>query len=423
VKSAHALPRVRAEVGDQTIDVFGYEQGIALLNELNYTPRPIFQGYSAYTPDLIKANTAFYSSPRAPAYVLFKYQSIDDRYPALDDAGVLRQLLYHYKPLFEEQGYSLWKQIRPAQPIQPLRTITESLPFDSDYRLPAGEPLWLELEFKKSLAGWALNAFHKPPLVTIWVRDNLGRQASHRLIPSMSSTGFFVNPYLKTQRQVFRLSGGSENSSVVSFSLHVPDGARKFFQKQITCRVSTLPEVPRTEMDEPARRLGDAAGADDETVAQDQLITAFNTSTEVVLKLDSKSHFEGISPLNQTRLSDEKAGLRITATGTDPQLSLPRLSPGSQRVAILRIEVEAPADTGFQMFFLPFGVSTYGEHVINRFLRRGENTIYLALTDSQLGGGPLRLDPGMAMGDYFITSLEVRAVAPEIIKLPQPAGR
>jgi len=176
-------------------------------------------------------------------------------------------------------------------------------------------------------------------------------------------------------------------------------------------------------MDEPARRLGDAAGADDETVAQDQLITAFNTSTEVMLKLDSKSHFEGISSLNQTQLSDEKAGLRITATGTDPQLSLPRLSPGSQRVAILRIEVEAPADTGFQMFFLPFGVSTYGEHVINRFLRRGENTIYLALTDSQLGGGPLRLDPGMAMGDYFITRLEVRAVAPEIIKPPQPPER
>ena len=43
-KSAHALPRVQAEVRQQTIDVLGYEQGIALLNDLNYTPAPYFKG-------------------------------------------------------------------------------------------------------------------------------------------------------------------------------------------------------------------------------------------------------------------------------------------------------------------------------------------------------------------------------------------
>jgi hypothetical protein len=206
-KSAHALPLVRAEVRQQTIDVLGYEQGIALLNDLNYTPRPVFQGYSAYTPALIKANTEFYSSVHAPDYVLFKYQTIDNRYPALDDAGVLKQLLFNYKPLFDEKNYSLWKRIQSAKPILSASTLSESLAFDSERALPAGEqPLWLQLDIRQSLLGRALNLVYKPPLVTIRVTDGFGQRTSHRLIPSMSLSGFIINPYLKTSRQVLRVA-------------------------------------------------------------------------------------------------------------------------------------------------------------------------------------------------------------------------
>jgi hypothetical protein len=423
MKSAHALPRVRAEVGDHTIDVFGYEQGIALLNAFNYTPRPIFQGYSAYTPSLIKANTAFYSSSQAPDYVLLKYQTIDDRYPALDDAGVLRQLLYNYKPLFEEEGYLLWKKIMPAMPIPLLSTVTESLTFDSEFRLPPGKILWLQLDFTKSLRGWARNVFGKPPIVTLRVSDSLGQQTDYRLIPSMSSAGFLINPYLKTRRQVLRLSGGVQNASMVSFSVLRPGEKRGFFQRQILGRLTALPELPKTEMDEQARRMGDAASVDSEAIVQDRLITAFNASTEVLLRLNPTNRFQGISALNESHLTNAETGLRITATGTDPQLSLPRFSAGNQRMAIVRIDLEAPTSTGFQVFYLPFGVSIYGDHVINRFVRHGENTVYLALTDSQLGGGPLRLDPGMSAGDYFITSLEARAVSPESISDSQTPER
>ena len=85
---------------------------------------------------------------------------------------------------------------------------------------------------------------------------------------------------------------------------------------------------------------------------------------------------------------------------------------------MVRIDLEAPADTGFQVFYLPAGVSSYGDHVINRFLRRGENTVYFGLKDSQLAGGRVRVDPGMSAGDYFITNLEVRAVPPESLFRP-----
>jgi hypothetical protein len=268
-KSAHALPRVRAEVGDQTIDVFGYEQGIALLNNLNYTPRPIFQGYSVYAPALVKINTAFYSSARAPDYVLFKYQTIDDRYPALDDASVLRQVLFDYKPLFVEKGYSLWKRVQPVKPIQLPDPVTTSLAFDAECKLPAEERLWLELDIKKSLLGHILNLFYKPPEVEIRVTDNLGQRVSYRLIPSMSSTGFFINPYLKSHRQVLRLAGGVQDASLISFSVHIPNEATRLFQRKIVCRLIALPELPKTELDQQVMPIAHAVFGDENAALQD----------------------------------------------------------------------------------------------------------------------------------------------------------
>ena len=57
------LPKIAQKVGDGLIDVFNYRQGAALLNNLNYHPRPVIQSYSAYTRDLLRANLDFYRSP------------------------------------------------------------------------------------------------------------------------------------------------------------------------------------------------------------------------------------------------------------------------------------------------------------------------------------------------------------------------
>ena len=62
-----ALPQIKRTIGQSTVDVFGYGQSLAIANDLNYTPRPIFQGYSAYTPALVKANADFYRSAGAPS--------------------------------------------------------------------------------------------------------------------------------------------------------------------------------------------------------------------------------------------------------------------------------------------------------------------------------------------------------------------
>ncbi len=43
---------VRAKVGGRTIDAFGFEEGLLLLNDLNYRPRPMAVARSTSTPPI-----------------------------------------------------------------------------------------------------------------------------------------------------------------------------------------------------------------------------------------------------------------------------------------------------------------------------------------------------------------------------------
>ena len=416
---SHRLPKVHAEVGNQTLDVFGYEQGIALLNDFNYTPRPIFQGYSSYHPRLIATNTAFYSSDRAPAYVLLKYQTIDERYPSLDDAGVLRQILFNYTPLFQEHGYTLWKQNGPVTPVSPSPVATHSLLFDEVCQVPAGKNIWVELELRKSVRGHLRNLLYKPPQAEIWVNDGQGHQIVHRLVPSMSSSGFIFNPQLETPRDLLEAALGLPTKSAVSFLVHVPRENRRYFQRRFTARVASLPELQKENASAAAPRPWSYKALFGDDDPQSELADAFHASSQVLL--DAKADgFKDFSALNQAALNVSDRGVEISAQGADVQVLLPKLTLGPGQKAVLRIGLEAPADTGLQLFYRPEGATAYNDYPMNRFVRRGTNSLYFELSETETAGGPLRLDPGMVPGPYLITHFELRLLPAGPSDAPRP---
>ena len=151
-------------IGQESVDVFGHEQAIALLNDLNYQPRPVFQGYSAYTPFLVARNRDFYLGPTAPAFVILKYQTVDDRLAAEDDAGALEVILRNYEPLGTEKTYMLWKRKAESPPLAPHRLLREGtatwgepLPLLSD---PC--PVWIEVEIGSTWLGKLREFLYRP---------------------------------------------------------------------------------------------------------------------------------------------------------------------------------------------------------------------------------------------------------------------
>src|SRR5262249_17102990 len=75
--AAAAVASVRERVGAASIDMVTWQQGMILLNGLNYSPRPMFQSHLASTPALARLNEAYFLGPDAPDFVLFQLDNSD----------------------------------------------------------------------------------------------------------------------------------------------------------------------------------------------------------------------------------------------------------------------------------------------------------------------------------------------------------
>jgi len=80
-------------------DIYPYEQSSLIASGNKWAPRPIFQSYSAYTPDLIEKNSAHLLSKNSPENIIYKLDSIDGRLPSMDDGASLPLLLTKYYPV------------------------------------------------------------------------------------------------------------------------------------------------------------------------------------------------------------------------------------------------------------------------------------------------------------------------------------
>ena len=242
-------PKLLEGLPVKTVDVLAHHQGIALLNQLELTSRPAFQGYTAYTPQLIRLNREFYESPLAPAVVLQRFKTIDNRLPSLDDAPLLLTLLRDYEYQFEDAGCLVWKH-QPAELRN--RGFTPQLAFERTVQLGerletgelAGRNVWVTLTLEPSLLGRLRRFFYKLPVASLVTVDDTGRENRWRLVPAMAREGFLLNPLLRDQHDLLKFILGRSNSHVVSFTVDVPPELRRFFQPDLRVTVATLPPVP-----------------------------------------------------------------------------------------------------------------------------------------------------------------------------------
>lgn len=242
-KTRADLLRTRATVGRSTIDVLGWEQGVALFNNFNYTPRPVFQGYSAYTPKLAQLNYDFFLSDRAPDYVLFKLQSLDGRLAAMDDPAVLRLIPFRYEVLASELGFTLWKKKSgpfdpgAATPV-PIRTVTLGLNESCDVSDLAGQNVWVEIDYHFSLLGKVRRFFLRPPEVRLRLVDDRGEVHQPRLAQPIAAAGFILNPLVDDMMDYLRAFGGTPRARVSSLQLTVAPADRKYLAGEVTIRLS-----------------------------------------------------------------------------------------------------------------------------------------------------------------------------------------
>lgn len=247
------MPLTRARVGKATLDLFQNRQALLLLNGFNLHPRPVFQGYSAYTRALQELNRDFYRGPSAPQFVLFELETIDERLAPAEDALAFAELLARYEPLLAERDWLLLgldpAGVRESSRVE-LQTRTLALGEWLVLEGCEGEALELALQARRSLRGDLAALCLRGPALWCELERADGTRDRRRLVPGCTEAGFLVRPWLDTQELVTRAFCGERLPGLKRLRVLPAPGDEQDWRPELVARLArreNLLPPPREE--------------------------------------------------------------------------------------------------------------------------------------------------------------------------------
>ncbi len=251
LRSANPIPNA-----SDTVDIYSSGQSLVLAHDLVYRPRPTFQSYTAYTPELLRGNAQHLRGERAPASILFRVEPIDNRFPALDDALSWPELLTRYDVEDASGPLLLLSRATPARRSLLKSTGKATTTFGAPLAVPPASegPIWVTIDVRGRFLGKLVNTLFRSPVLTLHLTTEAGTSFSFRLIPGIARAGFLLSPIVEDNRGFTslatgswreRLAGGIVTSLEIRCEPAGPFGGARLFAPEIPVTFSRLEIEPQ----------------------------------------------------------------------------------------------------------------------------------------------------------------------------------
>lgn len=214
-------------------DIYQFETAALIASGNKWSPRPVMHGFVAYTSDLTMVNAHHLSGSQGPHNILFNVETIDNRFPSMDDGASWPTLLAQYELAGVTGKYLLLSkraQPSPKPTMTPIFSKRVQLGESVDIGL-RGSVIYAKIEITPSLLGGIASFLYKPTALKITVELSDGERRQHRFVPAQGVPGFVLSPYIS-------------NKDDFSKMLKAP-GA-----------INALPSVDRLTIEETPREIG-----------------------------------------------------------------------------------------------------------------------------------------------------------------------
>jgi hypothetical protein len=187
----YQIPKVKGET-----DYYSARLVELLAYDIPYRPRPIPQSYSAYTPKLAELNAAHLRSDNAPEFILFDNFALDKRYPSLEDGLSWPELLTRYDVKEVDLPYVLLSRSTTPRNYTLTPISDTTVKFGESFSMPtaSNRPIWAQIEINRTLAGSAIAATFKPPMLFLKTKLRNGQQHTEEFLPGVGRSGFVLSP-------------------------------------------------------------------------------------------------------------------------------------------------------------------------------------------------------------------------------------
>jgi hypothetical protein len=209
IRSETLPDTIRKMISINQVDIYPWNYAIIPANNLNWTPRPVINSYSAYTRWLDQCDSAHFASDKAPAFIIwertdpnsrgFLLESIDHRYLLNDEPSTMLAMLSNYKLKYQDIRYALFERRERPLPLSRKMLVHKTeIRFDEWYEMPAKQEGAMRalLECRKSIVGRIKSFFYKSSTVYIYYELEGGHILSHRIVPANAVAGIWLDPFI-----------------------------------------------------------------------------------------------------------------------------------------------------------------------------------------------------------------------------------
>jgi hypothetical protein len=226
-------------------DIYPIDQSFLIASKNQWSPRPVFQSYSAYTEKLAKINSEHLLSERSPQNIFFKLGAIDGRLPSLDDGSSWPILLNKYEPVKMVGEFLLLKKSAAPQEISKEEFLSVEAKFAQEVEIKNNQDiLFAEIEVKPTLFGRLFSIIFKPDQIWISVTTKDGSVRNQRVVSGMMKSGFVISPLVESVREfafLYDNKGYLNHKAIKSFSISNRRGkTSSFWQENYQIKLSKI---------------------------------------------------------------------------------------------------------------------------------------------------------------------------------------
>jgi len=254
----HALSGIRKDTPipdlDGSVDIYPDEQSAVLASNNKWNPRPVFQSYSAYTPELAALNERHLRDHSAPDNVLFSVDPIDDRLPSLEDGPSWPAFLDNYMMTrFDSDNDLAYLRRKPwLQSSSRLAVIaTGTQHMNEEVAIPYMDlPIFAEIDLDPTFLGKLRGVVFKYPRLDMELKLRNGETRSYRVVSNMMRSGFLLSPLVRDTKGFTLLMAGNPDyvrrNAVQSIKIIPRSGNGTLWKSTYTLKLEAyIPRQPR----------------------------------------------------------------------------------------------------------------------------------------------------------------------------------
>ncbi len=227
-------PEMRSKIKNKTVDVFPWNIQLLLENNLKYSPRPVFQSYSAYTAYLEDLNFAHYNNVNtAPEFVIYDYFTIDNRYALFDEPKLSLALYKNYMVagVYDFQGRQLIL-LQKKPDFVPIKLVKGRQYTVNNAPIPVAPDVFYQLEVSENWKGKAVSVLHHSPVVIIGITKTDGTSEFRNTSKMLLQSGIFADSFVGDTEHAAKFFGHTAAHDVKSYGIFFEKP--EFFNQNIT---------------------------------------------------------------------------------------------------------------------------------------------------------------------------------------------